>query len=133
MKSIIWNMTRKCAWNCKFCCVAAKYVGFSQSDKLTEVTDELTYKEKIEVIDKLKKGDFRIDFSGGDLLVDKSNLDVVLYASEKLGPENIGISVSGAFLNDEVISKLAGRIHDVELTLDRVPFEYDKNRPVIHK
>lgn len=132
MKSIIWNMTRQCAWNCKFCCVAAKYVGHFNRDKIgfKLQDDELSFEDKIKIIDQLKRGDYRIDFSGGDLLIDPSNLEVVLYASEKLGSENVGMSVSGAFLDDATIERIAGKVHDVELTLDRIPFEYDINRPV---
>lgn len=135
MKSIIWNMTRLCPWTCKFCCVGAECISGlkkvnTEKDKDFKHNNELSFNEKINVIDQLKKGDFRIDFSGGDLLIDPLNLDVVLYASEKLGKENVGISVSGAFIDEEIVSKLEGKINDVEMTLDYVPFKPYKSRPI---
>ncbi len=133
MKTIIWNMTRKCPWNCTFCCVSAKYIGSFNKQNKSETAindDELNYNQKIKIIDQLKKGDFRIDFSGGDLLIDSSNLDVILYASEKIGYENVGISVSGAFLDEKTIERLKGKIHDVEMTMDKVPFKYYPYRPI---
>ncbi len=133
--SIIWNLTQLCSWNCKFCCVNAKYIG-----DLTQVNtdkninyshkNELSYKEKIEIINQLTFGKYKIDFSGGEVLIDPLNIDLILYASEKLGAENIGISTSGSFFTDDVIKKLAGKVRDVELTLDYLPFRPYKFRPV---
>lgn len=133
-KSIIWNLTRACSWNCKFCCVSAKYVNDfrkinTNKDKDYSFEGELSFNEKIKIIDQLKVGDFRIDFSGGDLLIDPLNLDLILYASEKLGAENVGISISGAFVTEELVEKLKGKVHDVEITLDYVPFNHYRMRP----
>lgn len=71
--------------------------------------NELSYEEKIKIIDQLEYGKYRIDFSGGDLLIDPLNLDVIEYASEKLGSENVGISISGRFVDEEIIEKLKGK------------------------
>lgn len=135
MRSIIWNLTKLCPWNCSFCCVAAKYVkGFckvnEERNENHSIDGELSYSDKVKVIDQLQKGDFRIDFSGGDLLIDPLNIDLVLYASKRLGKENVGISISGAFVTDEVISKLKDNINDVEITMDNIPFEHYRTRPV---
>lgn len=135
MKSIIWNMTRLCPWACKFCCVGAECISGlkkinTEKDKNFKHNNELSFNEKIAAIDQLKKGDFRIDFSGGDLLIDPLNIEVVLYAAEKLGKDHIGISVSGAFIDNEVVSKLEGKISDVEMTLDYIPFRSYSSRPI---
>lgn len=134
-KSIIWNLTRQCTWSCKFCCVDAKFTGNLENvnktkDKNYRFEDELTFNEKIRVIDQLERNKYRIDFSGGDLLIDPLNIDLILYASEKLGKENVSMSVSGAFIKDELINKLKDKISDVEITLDYIPYEYYSTRPV---
>lgn len=135
MTNIVWNMTRACVWNCKFCCVnAIKVADFTRINTNRSRTycfnEELNYNRKIEIISKMKQGDFTLDFSGGDLLIDPLNLEVVLFASKQLGKENVGISVSGAFITDEIVEKLAGKVNDVEMTLDMPPFEFYKMRPV---
>ncbi|MBD7912400.1 MULTISPECIES: radical SAM protein [Clostridium] len=133
-KSIIWNLTRACAWNCKFCCVSAKYVKDFEKinlgrDENYRFQGELDFNSKVRIIDQLKEGDFRIDFSGGDLLIDPLNLDLIIYASEKLGKENVGISISGAFVTEEIVERLRGKINDVEITLDYLPYYHYKMRP----
>ena len=104
--------------------IRKKIKKFSYDDR------ELNFEQKKGIIDQLSGGNYRIDFSGGELLIDPLNVDLICYASEKLGKENIGISVSGAFINDKLINKLKDRIHDVEITLDYVPFKPYKLRPV---
>lgn len=135
MKSIIWNLTRLCPWKCKFCCVSAKHVRNLEKVNVKKDINysyqgELSFIEKKKVIDQLDKGDFRIDFSGGDLLIDPLNLEFILYASEKLGKENVGLSISGAFVNDELIAHIKDKVSDVEITLDNLPFKFYRARPV---
>lgn len=135
MRSIIWNLTRACGWNCSFCCMSAKHrkgMGYinGDNDKDAHFEEELSFHEKQQVIDQLKKGDFRLDLSGGDLLIDPLNIDLILYASEKLGRENVGISVTGAFITEDIVNKLSGKIKDVEISMDYVPFEHYRTRPV---
>lgn len=126
--SIIWNVTRACCWNCKFCCVDAVYTGKKLLDDTHE--NELCLKEKIGIIDKLSKHNVRVDFSGGELFTDLENFMLIEYASKKLGRENIGVSISGAFLNDELIRRLSRLVHDVEITLDCKPYEFYESRPI---
>ena len=54
---------------------------------------------------------------------------LIEYASRKLGRNNIGVSISGAFLDDELIKRLAKLVHDVEITLDCRPYEFYESRP----
>jgi MoaA/NifB/PqqE/SkfB family radical SAM enzyme len=132
--TIIWNVTRLGPWNCKICCVDAicshknGQVNIAQ-DMHYSYEDELTFIQKKEIINQLMPNKFEIDFSGGELLVDPLNIDLVLHASERLGAQNIGISISGAFLTDEIIDRLSGKISNVELTLDYVPFKPYHLRP----
>lgn len=135
-RTIIWNLTRYCAWNCQFCCVGAICVrpfGIINQEMDPEFTydgKELTYLQKVAIIDQLKDGNYRIDFSGGELLIDPMNLKLIQYASEKLGKENVGISVSGAFITDEIVEILKNTVTDVEITLDYLPFIPYMLRPV---
>lgn len=132
MKSIIWNLTRACVWNCSFCCVAAEYIPKFNSEKnsCTTLESELNYECKKKVIDNLEKGKYRIDFSGGELLIDPCNINLIRYASDKLGKENIGVSISGAFVDDNVVALLKDKVNDVEITLDYVPYKYYQMRPI---
>ncbi len=125
--SIIWNVTRACCWNCKFCCVDAVYTGKKLLDDTHE--DELCLKDKIGIIDELSKYNVRVDFSGGELFTNPENFILVEYASKKLGRKNIGVSISGAFLDNELIKRLARLVHDVEITLDCKPYEFYEVRP----
>ena len=125
--SVIWNVTRACCWNCKFCCVDAVYTGKKILNETHE--NELCLKDKIGVIDKLAKHNVRVDFSGGELFTNPENFMLIEYASRKLGRNNIGVSISGAFLDDELIKRLAKLVHDVEITLDCRPYEFYESRP----
>jgi MoaA/NifB/PqqE/SkfB family radical SAM enzyme len=134
-KSIIWNVTRACPWNCKFCCTASTYIShFKQINNKRcldyKFENELRYSDKVKIIDQMYKGDFRIDFSGGELFIDPLNADLILYASEKLGKNNIGVSASGAFVTDDLVRNLRDKINEFEITLDYTPFHYYESRPI---
>ena len=117
MINIIWNITRKCPWSCSFCCVNAIY----QKTQSREFIGELTFKEKLKFILTLKRGEYSIDFSGGEIFINPDNIEIVKQAGLHLGKENIGISLSGAFLTEEIIKELANYINDVEFTMDTIP------------
>lgn len=132
-KSIIWNLTRQCAWNCTFCCVDANYIGsrrinFSR-DCDFHPEEELSFNEKIKVLENIDIP-ARIDFSGGELLLDPLNTELIIHASKKIGKENIGISTSGIFIDEDWIHKILNYVNDVELTLDKIPFSQYKYRPI---
>lgn len=127
--SIIWNLTRACVWNCKFCCVSAKsQKNFERMNKNHDSNFkyeniELNFNEKIQIIDQLSKIDCRIDFSGGELLIDPLNIKIIEYASKTFGKDKIGISISGAFVDDYIIKTLKNSVNEVEITLDYIPFK----------
>ncbi|MCL2051017.1 MAG: radical SAM protein [Lachnospiraceae bacterium] len=134
-KSIIWNVTRACPWNCKFCCTAATYIPHFEKNNQQKCEEyryknELSFREKIEIIGQMQKGDFKIDFSGGELFIDPLNTDLILCASEKLGSDNIGVSASGAFVTDDLVKVLKNKINDFEITVDCIPFRHCGSRPV---
>lgn len=123
--TIVWNPSRKCIWNCAFCCLNA--VTETSGEKLQ--IPELDFAEKKQFIDQLTANKFSLDFGGGEILSNPDHLSLILYASEKLGPKNIGISKTGAYLTDEVVKKLAGKINDIELSMDIAPHQNYKLRP----
>lgn len=95
----------------------------------TSSTSELNYDEKVQIIDKLKERNVRIDFSGGELLVNADHIRLIEYASKEIGKENIGISISGAFLDKVTIDQLSEYVHNVEMTLDYIPYVFYPLRP----
>ena len=130
--SIIWNVTRLCPWNCKICCMGAIYVpNFTKvTSEILKSHNELSLKDKKNIVDQLSEMNVRVDFSGGELLINDENLELIKYAGLKLKKENVGISVSGMFFDKKHICGLKKYINDVELTLDIAPFEYYKIRPL---
>lgn len=134
-KSIIWNLTQKCLWNCQFCCVDAKKTAdfkmFNEDkNSLFAFDGELSFEQKKQIIDNMENDQYRIDFSGGELFIDPMNVELILYASHKMGWENIGVSTSGAFITDMIAKRLRGKVKDVEVTMDFVPFSGYKYRPI---
>ncbi len=124
--SIVWNPSRKCVWNCAFCCLNA--VTESNDNSIKDLP-ELTIEEKKLFIKQLSPEKFSLDFGGGEVLANPEHLDLILYASDHLGAKNIGISKTGAYLTDEIMLKLSGKINDIELSLDVAPSEPYPLRP----
>lgn len=114
--TIIYDMTRKCPWNCKICCMDAIPDGGD---------DELTYEEKKQVVEKIAQinqiRNVRVDFSGGEIFTDIDNVAVIEYATDLLGRENVGISASGYRIDDVMAKRLARCVSDCEMTMDTPP------------
>lgn len=126
-KSVIWNITSECCWDCKFCCMDCK--------KDYRPEDELSLSEKLNLVDNLKEIGVRVDISGGEPFVNYSeNIKVIEKASHLLGKENIGISCSGAFIDEKRAIELAKLVNDVEITLDCHPdLDYDYRPAGYHR
>lgn len=122
--SVIYNVTSECPWNCSICCMSAK----AKKEK-----DELSWEKKVAVIDMLielsKIRDIRCDISGGELLTDIKNLELLHKLSDGIGKEKVGISILGAYLNESVAKELSTIVNDVELTLDCAPTRFYPLRP----
>jgi len=134
-KNIVWNLTRLCPFSCSFCCVSATYVrGFQQiypiNDNTSVVDGELSFNQQMQVLDQLDADSFSIDFSGGDVLINPRNIDLILAASKKFGADNIGLSIPGTFTTSETLEKLYKKISDVEITMDNIPEIIDPHRPL---
>ncbi|PIR93516.1 hypothetical protein COT99_00425 [Candidatus Falkowbacteria bacterium CG10_big_fil_rev_8_21_14_0_10_43_10] len=77
------------------------------------IEGELSFNQQVEVLAGLDPSGFRIDFSGGDVLINPRNIDLILIASDKFGAENIGLSIPGTFTTPqtlEIIQLYRGRL-----------------------
>lgn len=124
--SIVYDMTRRCPWNCSICCMGA--VPGKEA-----LEGELTMERKMALMDELSEvaqiRDVRIDFSGGEILTDMRNIDVIARAAKVLGREKIGISTSGFRIDDSVAKRLSCVVTDCEMTMDSPPGVKYRLRP----
>lgn len=122
--SIVFDMTRRCPWGCSICCMGA----LSGPEALK---GELSQSRKLSIIDEAAalNRDVRIDFSGGEILTDLSNLGVIEYAASRLGKDKVGISCSGYGIDDEIARRLSMVVSECEMTMDVPPGDDCRLRP----
>jgi len=126
--SIIYDVTAMCPWNCAICCMGAS------SDKSSR-KNELTQEQKLEVARQVKEleqngYDVRMDLSGGELFTDiPSHKELLSVLSGVLGKDKLGVSCSGYRIDKELAEFLGRTVHDVEMTMDVVPYRRYKLRP----
>jgi len=154
---IIWNVTRVCPWKCGQCCVDATYVYkrgqeihlmsralkeritlpyqeqqgsiFEQAARWQQSKGlELTLFEKFNVIDNLNGFNVKLDLSGGDFLVDSENIELLKYASKKLGRENITLTATGAGLSKIDFKEISKLINEFNFTFDHAIGQSDTHR-----
>lgn len=157
MLNIIWNMSLICPYDCSICCVDAvnvkskgdkvkiSYEGLTREIVVNRVKGldiydqalkirqkkglELSLEEKLRVLDNLEGVDFEIDFSGGDPLVCSENLEVIRYAANKYGEENLTVTTTGVGLSKIKAEQLIPYISKLEFTYDNVEDKFDPIRP----
>ena len=124
--SVIYDITKKCPWDCSICCMGA----CSGTDALK---DELSLECKLHLMDDLKQvsqiRDVSIDFSGGEIFTNMDNVMVVEKAASLLGKERVGISSSGFLVDDKLAERLSYCISECEMTMDVVPGQHYALRP----
>lgn len=126
--SIIYDVTALCPWNCAICCMGAT------SDKSCK-NNELTQKQKLDVVRyvrELKENgyDVRMDLSGGELFTDiPAHTELLTALSEVLGRDKLGVSCSGYRIDRKLADFLGKTVHDIEMTMDVVPYQPYKLRP----
>lgn len=124
--SVVFDVTKWCPWDCAICCMGAT------ADR-ERCGDELTFEEKLSAVDQIAEvrgiRDVRIDFSGGEIFMDRRNLRVIEYAAGLLGREKIGISTSGYGMDDAAAELLSRCVSDCEMTMDTVPGQAYRLRP----
>lgn len=127
--SVIYDVTALCPWDCPVCCMGA-------SHKETCRKDELTAEQQLCIVPQLAElrengYDVKIDLSGGEIFTDKAkHLPLIQSLSETLGKEKVGISCSGFGIDAKLAEFLGTYIHDVEMTMDVVPYRPYLLRPV---
>jgi MoaA/NifB/PqqE/SkfB family radical SAM enzyme len=83
---------------------------------------EMTREQKFSVADQLGAINCRVDLSGGEVMLNrKDHLPLIRRLSGVLGRENLGISCSGIFIDEEIAGSLAPLVADVEMTMDTHP------------
>lgn len=126
--SVVYDVTTQCPWDCAICCMGAT------SDKSCH-SSELTAEQQLGIVPQfaeLRENGYnvKIDLSGGEIFTNKEkHLPLIQSLSETLGREKVGISCSG-FGIDTALAEFLGRyVHDVEMTMDVVPFRKYALRP----
>lgn len=156
---IIWSLTLVCPWDCGMCCVDAVHVRRSpegvvitseglmkrevipvtrlESPDVYEFATrvrqeqglELTLDQKLAVLDNLAGYDAKIDFSGGDPMIQRENLVVMRAASERFGQRNVTMTATGAGLARQEIDVLAPILGELNFTYDSPAAGVDSLRP----
>lgn len=156
---IIWNATLICPWDCKNCCVDAVHVaphGSSVSIRSNSLEKhevihrysanraspfeiaakhrqsqglELTYEEKLKILENLEGFDPKIDFSGGDVLILEENLEVMRIAAERFGKQRITLTSTGAALSRYTPEQVAPYIGELNFTYDSSSLHKNTHRP----
>lgn len=150
---LIWNITKICPWDCKFCCVDAYQITQSKCKLLirkkglkvtTAYTRNLSKNRYDDAYSRLKKEDLElsyfekmkilnhidfpvaIDFSGGDPLVISENFEIIKKARRKLGRKNISVTTTAVGLSFVKLDELAECTNSVDFTYD---YSGDKGVP----
>ena len=142
---MIWTLGRECGWRCKHCCVDAHSIrkdpnGFSiksndlslsiqgrvprwevynaAHQELVKRGATLSLGEKLQVLNNLKGSNIEIGFSGGDVPLVSENLEVVKTASNMIGKENVGLTVTGLGMRSPNFRSYLPYIGQLEFTYD---------------
>lgn len=111
---IVWNLTNKCPFKCAICAASA---NLREEKKINKT-------KILESIISIGKSNVCIDFSGGDPLSNKKDIELIKKASKMIGKENISISTTGLSLeklSDEEVLELS---QNYDLTYD-FPIKYN--------
>jgi len=111
-------VTNNCPYTCSFCCLDA-----NSSAK------DISLEDKLKVIKNLDSKTIKIDFSGGEPLMDLENLEILRILSEKFGREKISVTSTGRGLEKVDLEKLANYVSEVGFTYD-FPRESFPDRPI---
>jgi pyruvate-formate lyase-activating enzyme len=91
---------------------------------------ELTYDQKIKVLNNILPFSAEIDFSGGDPLACYENFLVMKEAKKLFGQENISITATGASMSRYSLLEIASTIGKFEFTFDEPISKEPTNRPL---
>jgi len=102
------------------------YVGKKVSVKNRK--GNLTFDEKIKVLEILVSHNFEIDFSGGDPLLNPEDFSIVERATEIMPKNSIDISMTGVNFNKKKLDLLK-KVRKVEISMDNIPVKPNIFRP----
>jgi len=111
---IVWNLTNKCPFNCAICAASANLREEKTINK-TKILKSIT---------SIGKNNVCIDFSGGDPLTNRKDIDLIKKASKMIGKENIFISTTGVSLENLSDEEVLGLSQNYDLTYD-FPIKYN--------
>lgn len=156
---IIWNVTAVCGHDCGVCCVSAthtkqkngmvlistpeldRYEAIPADPTLGNLYDqalkyrqdqglELTYEQKLLVLDHLADHRVQLDLSGGDVLSPRREGSRLLAAaSSRLGKDAITLTATGSGLVNADVDEIAGMIKELNFTFDGTPDPDNPLRP----
>ncbi len=155
---IIYNMTQVCPHDCEGCCVDAAHVTrrgniaemrtksltheefIPIEDRSVSVFDiasralqksgrEMTYDQKMQVIQNLDIAGVRLDISGGDPLCVTENIDVLRKATEKLGRDNVTLTATGTGMAGVDLDELVQLVGEFNFTYDSASNDDVSGRP----
>jgi len=114
---LIWNITNKCFYSCSFCCVNA-----NSSNK------DISFDDKLKIIENLDSKTITIDVSGGEPLIDLENFEILKILAKKFKRENISVTPTGKGLKRVNLNELKNYISSIGFTYD-YPRDPSPNRP----
>jgi sulfatase maturation enzyme AslB (radical SAM superfamily) len=150
---LIWTIDRMCGWSCAHCCVDAESVSrrgdkifvnsnhgnfsflnenngsiYEQAQRELIVRGRaLTKDQKLHIVENLKGVDVEVGLSGGDLLLNPDNIEVLKMLSNQIdGKNNIGLTTTNLGLRMAKIDDWLPFVAQVEVTYDS-PVERDPN------
>ncbi len=118
---VVWNYTNACNLRCQHCYQSAS----------KPLPDELSLKEKLDVIDQLSENDVvAVAFSGGEPIMGADFFEVASYASSK--HMFISVATNGTLLSEKMVDRLVDSgVKYLEISLDSAcPSKHDSFRGV---
>lgn len=142
---LIWNHTALCPHDCSDCCVDAAHAkgdgefvvirsaNLMREERVPIGTDnkyavaqrhqqqmkrELTFSQKLQVLENLKGLNVRIDISGGDALVTPDGLPLLRACAAAFGRDNVTLTVTGAGLRRDDMQDVAAHICELNFTFN---------------
>ena len=107
---IIWNLTKKCNYNCSFCATR------------DAARRELEHREKTKIllnIATLKDRIVKLDISGGDPCLDDDNLTVIKNAISQFGSSTVSVTTTGLGIEKACMSEATSMVvNNCEITID---------------
>lgn len=128
----IWSITKFCSKKCKFCCVDAVFVNPTKielnqnidtsfkvnGNTLPHIPCDLDILHKNIILNNIAKlnRQIKIDFSGGDPLLQPENLLIVKQAAKLFKKENISISTTLHGITNTNICELTESLSEIGLS-----------------